>query len=134
MKSVGTGSRISHNVKVLGASKVSIGCNTTVTNSCIIDGRGGLTIGDDVMVGFESILLTSTHRFDDPRRPIRLQGFVQEPVTLGNDIWIGMRAMILPGVTIGDGAIVAAGAVVTKDVAPYAIVGGVPAKTIGRRG
>jgi acetyltransferase-like isoleucine patch superfamily enzyme len=134
MKSLGKGSQISHLVKIRGASHTSIGNNTLVTNRCILDSRGGLTIGDDVLVGYESIIITSSHRFEDPNTPIRLQGAKTAPVVIGNDVWLGTRVLVMPGVTIGNGAVVAAGAVVTKDVPPYAIVGGVPARIIGHRG
>jgi maltose O-acetyltransferase len=133
MASLGTGSRISHNVKIRGASKISIGNNSIVTNNCILDGDGNLSIGDDVLIGFESLILTSTHQFEDPSTPIRLQGFVREPVRIGNDVWIGARAIVLPGVAIGDGAVVAAGAVVTGEVPAYTIVGGVPARVLSSR-
>lgn len=133
MLSLGTNSRISHQVKIRSAAKIAIGNYTIITNSCLLDGRGELRIGDDVMIGFESLILTSTHRYDDLSLPIRLQGFISRPVSIGNDVWIGTRTIIPPGVSIGDGAVVAAGAVVTKDVPPYAIVGGVPAKVIGNR-
>lgn len=133
MASLGTGSRISHNVKIRGASKITIGSHSIVTNNCVLDGDGYLTIGDDVLIGFESIILTSTHRFEDPSIPIRLQGFVRQPVRIGNDVWIGARAIVLPGVKIGHGAVVAAGAVVTKEIPAYSIVGGVPAREVGSR-
>lgn len=133
MKSLGSDSRISHLVKIRGAAQVSIGENTHVTNRCVIDGRGGLTIGNDVLIGYESIILTVMHRFDDPNMPIRLQGSIREPVMIGNDVWLGTRVIVLPGVTIGNGAVIAAGAVVTRDVPPFTVSGGVPAKVIGRR-
>lgn len=133
MRSVGKNVIISHQVKIDAPESISIGNNTAILNKCVIAGQGGLTIGNDVMVGFESIILTYTHRFDNLEVPIRKQGFTAEPVVIGNDVWIGARVVILQGVTIGDGAIIAAGSVVTKNVPPYAIVGGVPAKIIRSR-
>jgi acetyltransferase-like isoleucine patch superfamily enzyme len=92
-------------------------------------------IGEHVMMGPEVVILDRNHRFDDPARPIGEQGETESmPPVIGNNIWIGVRAIILPGVRIGDGAIIGAGSVVTKDVAPYTIVGGNPAKVIGFRG
>lgn len=92
-------------------------------------------IGEHVMMGPEVVILDRNHRFDDPARPIGEQGETESmPPVIGNNIWIGMRAIILPGVRIGDGAIIGAGSVVTKDVAPYTIVGGNPAKVVGFRG
>jgi len=88
-------------------------------------------IGNDVMMGPEFIYLPVQHRFDRTDICMRLQGLGEtKRLTIGNDVWIGRRVMVMSGVRIGDGAIVAAGAVVTKDVPDYAIVGGVPAKVI----
>lgn len=95
--------------------------------------RGELTIGDNVLMGPDVVILTTNHRFDRLDIPIGRQGNIDEPVSIGNDVWIGQRAMIMPGVNIGNGCIIAAGAVVTKDVPDYAIVGGVPAKVIKYR-
>jgi len=73
------------------------------------------------------------HAYRDRAIPIREQGILTKPVTIGDDVWIGTNAVITPGVHIGHGAVVGANAVVTKDVEPYAIVGGVPAQVIGFR-
>jgi acetyltransferase-like isoleucine patch superfamily enzyme len=70
------------------------------------------------------------HRFDDPNIPIVDQGYVTSPIRIGRDCWIGCNAVILKGVSIGDGAVIAAGAVVTKDVPPRCLAGGVPARII----
>ena len=88
-------------------------------------------IGNDVMMGPEFVYIPVGHVFDRTDVPMRLQGPTPyQRLTIGNDVWIGRRVMVMPGVRIGDGAIIAAGAVVTKDVPDYAIVGGVPAKLI----
>lgn len=134
MKALGSSSKISHQVKIMAPSNISIGKDTHVTNKVILDGRGGLTIGDDVLIGYESIIMTSTHNYQNPDTPIRLQGSYRKPVVIGNDVWLGARVIVLPGVTIGDGAVVGSGAVVTQDVPVYAVVAGVPARVIGKRG
>ena len=86
------------------------------------------------MMGPEVVIYTQNHRYDRFDVPMGKQGHMPvEPVIIGNDVWIGRRVMIMPGCHIGDGVIIGAGAVVTKDVAPYSIVGGVPAKVIGSR-
>ncbi|MFM8292849.1 MAG: acyltransferase [Planctomycetia bacterium] len=99
-----------------------IGVRSTVTHA---------DIGNDVMMGPEFVYIPVGHVFDRTDIPMRLQGPTPyQRLTIGNDVWIGRRVMVMPGVRIGDGAIIAAGAVVTKDVPDYAIVGGVPAKVI----
>lgn len=95
--------------------------------------RGPLKIGSNVLMGPECVILTTNHNFNRRNVPIRLQGSTTKPIIIGNDVWIGQRVMIMPGVEIGDGAIIAAGAVVSKNVAPYTIVGGIPAKLIKQR-
>ena len=85
-------------------------------------------------MGTDVTIITRNHRFDRTDIPMMEQGFEEErPVYIGNDVWIGDRALILPGVHIGDGSIIAAGAVVTKDVPPYSIAAGVPARKIRDR-
>lgn len=96
--------------------------------------HGTVIIGKDVMMGPECIVYTRNHAHDRTEIPMRQQGFEQEkPVIIDDDVWIGGRVTILPGVHIGKGSIVGAGAVVTKDVPEYAIVGGNPAKIIKYR-
>lgn len=91
-------------------------------------------IGDDVMMGPECVILTQDHAHASTDIPMIQQGLeAPHTVVIGNDVWIGHRVIILPGVTIGSGSIIAAGAVVTKDVEPYTIVSGVPSKIINRR-
>jgi maltose O-acetyltransferase len=110
---------------------VRIGDNSGIGINCKV---GHIRIGRDVMMGPDCIMLSQNHRFDDPSRPMIEQGWYQpEPVEIGDDVWIGTRVIIMPGVKVDKGAILAAGAVVTKDVEAYAIMGGCPAKKIGSR-
>lgn len=112
--------------------KVSIGRGSSIGENAYIDAH--LTIGDDVMMARDVIILGRNHEFSDTTLPMRLQGFREfEPVSIGNDVWISIRVTILPGVKIGSHSIIAAGAVVTSDVPEFAIVAGVPAKVIGWR-
>ena len=85
------------------------------------------------MMGPYVTILTHTHKIDRTDIPMGQQGNIVKEVVIGNDVWIGMRSIIMPGVKIGNGAVIGAGAVVTKDVPDYAIVGGVPAKVIRYR-
>lgn len=82
------------------------------------------------MMGPDVVILTHTHVTSRIDIPMGQQGGEIRPVTVGNDVWIGMRSIIMPGVNIGNGVIIGAGAVVTKDIPDYAVVGGVPAKII----
>lgn len=92
---------------------------------------GDITIGKDVMMGTGCIIYTRNHKFDSLDLPMWKQGFDEvKPVIIGDDVWIGGRVIILPGVHIGNGAVIGAGAVVTKNVPDYAVVGGNPAKVI----
>ena len=95
----------------------------------------GVTIGNDVMIGKHLRILTSNHKTDRTDIPMRLQGLEPtSPLQIGNDVWICDNVIITPGCcSVGDGSIIAAGAVVTKDVEPYSIVGGNPARLIRYR-
>lgn len=108
--------------------RVSIGNGTVINQKCLIYTSGGLVIGDNVSISAEVALITGTHDINDPEFPSDYR-----PIVIDDYAWIGTRAMILQGVTIGQGAVVMAGAVVTKDVEPFAVVGGVPAKQITER-
>jgi acetyltransferase-like isoleucine patch superfamily enzyme len=107
---------------------ISIGTGTRINRDCCLDIRGGLRIGNHVSISPEVAILTADHDRDDPAFPLR-----HRPVVIEDHVWIGMRATVLPGVTIGRGAVVAAGAVVTRDVEPLTIVAGTPARVVGRR-
>lgn len=108
--------------------KLRIGSNSIIGNDAMLDARNGITIGDNVSFSMGVWIWTMEY---DPHDPD--YGVKGRPVAIEDYAWISCRVVILPGVTIGEGAVVVAGAVVTKDVAPYTIVGGVPAKVIGKR-
>lgn len=107
---------------------LSVGKNSIIGNDAMLDARKGIHIGDNVSFSMGVWIWTMEH---DPQDPY--YGVKGGQVIIEDYAWISCRAIILPGVTIGKGAVVAAGAVVTKDVPPYVIVGGVPAKKIGMR-
>ena len=108
--------------------KITIGEHTAVNRRCYLDGRTGITIGNCVSISPEVYMMSLTHDAQNPDFPP-----VGREVVIQDHVWIGSRAMIMPGVTLSKGCIVGAGSVVTKDVPPYAIVAGVPAKQIGER-
>lgn len=92
-----------------------------------------IEIGADVMIAPRVYILDVDHRFDDRARPISAQGYEIAPIRIQDGVWIGAGAVITKGVTIGEGAVIGANSVVTRDVAPYAIIGRVPAKLIRHR-
>lgn len=119
-------------IRELGEELI-IGDNVGIAANAFIAMRGKVTIGDNTIFGPGVSIHAENHNFSDIDKPIRKQGATRKGVTIGNDCWIGSKAIILDGVKIGNHTIIAAGAVVTKDVPDYAIVGGIPAKIIKRR-
>jgi maltose O-acetyltransferase len=108
---------------------VAIGRNSRINRNCTLDARNGLTIGDNVSISPEVMILGESHDYNDPG----FRDLQPGPVTIEDYVWIGSRAIILPGVTVGRGAVVAAGSVVTKDVPPLTVVAGTPAKPVAVR-
>jgi acetyltransferase-like isoleucine patch superfamily enzyme len=125
---IGEKSVIYNNCHIRDAHQITIGCHTSIGDQCVLDGRSGLTIGNSVNLSTGAWIWTAQHDLNHPNF-----GGTGAPVVIEDYAWISSRTTILPGVTIGKGAVVAAGAVVTKSVAPFDIVGGVPAKKIGER-
>ena len=107
---------------------ISIGSGSGIGVNCRI--HGPLQIGDYVMMGPDVVILTHTHNIERTDIPMGSQGSRVAKVVIGNDVWIGMRSIIMPGVKIGNGVVIGAGAVVTKHIPVFAVVGGVPAKII----
>ena len=123
------GASVQTNCSFLNGRKVHIGAQTVINFGCLLDGRAyEIRTGENVSIGPEASILTLGH---DPQSP----DFADRggAVVIGSHVWIGYRAIILPGVTIGEGAVVGAGAVVTKNVESYTIVAGNPARKIGER-
>ena len=109
-------------------TKVSIGKGTVINERCFLYTTGGLIIGENVSISTGTWMVTGTHDMNDPLFPDHYL-----PIVIGDHAWIGVRATLLAGITIGEGAVVMAGAVVTRDVPPYAVVGGVPARVVSQR-
>lgn len=143
-------------VEIHDLANLSLGDGTTIESGCTLYcmnaplkigkgcylnrnvrlGSGGdapLTMGDNVMVGPNVVMDTSRHNHDRLDLPMKEQGLSYEPIIVGDDVWVGANAVITCGVKVGRGSIVGAGAVVTRDVDEFSIVGGVPARKIGLR-
>lgn len=112
---------------------IVIGNRTGINARAYLAGQGGITIGDDVIMGPNVQIFSENHNFSHPQVIIKDQGVTRAPVIIGNNCWLGAGATILAGVTIGDGCVIAAGSVVTKSMPPNAVVAGIPAKVIKQR-
>lgn len=129
LKSSGEDVDIGRNISF--SSDVEIGDRSGIGDNAYFIGK--VKIGNDVMIGANCAFIASNHNFDKIDIPINQQGGYDLPIVIENNVWIGYRATLLAGVTIGEGAVIASGAVVTKDVPSYTVVGGVPAKVIKER-
>lgn len=125
---IGKGSSIHRGTQFLRPRGVTIGDNCVLGTNMTLDGRSGLRIGNRVVTATDVMLYTLQHDMESP--DFKGEG---GPVVIEDYVYIGPRAIVLPSVTIGYGAVVAAGAVVTKDVAPYTVVGGIPARFLRER-
>lgn len=119
---------IMRNCKFLSLNNLFIGERSVIGHDCLIDARGGITIGKDVNISSYTKLITAKHLVDEPDFRGKTDNIV-----IKDHVWIATNAIILQNIEIGEGAVVAAGAVVNKSVSPYTIVGGVPATVIGER-
>lgn len=155
---LGPGAALGQGLLVLGANRVEIGANFSTWRGCTLaacsDGAvtigdhvslnanvyinaccgGRITIGNDVLIGPNVVMRSSDHRTSDAGTKIRLQGHVTGEIVVEDDVWLSANVTVVGGVRIGRGAVVGANAVVTSNVASNTIVGGVPARVIGRRG
>ncbi len=114
--------------------KVEIGKKVNIGAGSFIYGYGDIAIGDYCLVANGVEIIGGDHTVDDLSCPMRFQGRSSRPITIGEDVWIGTRAVILGGVTVGAGSVIGAGAVVTADIPPRAVAAGVPARVIRFRG
>jgi len=113
---------------------IRIGENTHVDQFCVLYGQGGLSIGAKCAIASGVTIYSQTNTYEvDPLADIIDQPVVYKPVSIGNDVWICSRAVILPGISVGDHAVIAAGAIVKEDVSPWTVVAGSPAKPIRDR-
>ncbi|HEU4657667.1 MAG TPA: acyltransferase [Capillimicrobium sp.] len=119
--------RVQHGCWFFGAN-VTIGATTWVNHRCYFDARDEIVVGDRCDLGMEVMLCTSTHEPGDRTR--RAGRYRSAPVRIEDGCWLGSRAIVLPGVTIGEGCVVAAGAVVVEDCEPHGLYAGVPARRV----
>jgi acetyltransferase-like isoleucine patch superfamily enzyme len=119
--------------ETVGEGRITLGEEVIVNAGCFMVSYAAIRIGANTLIG-EYVSIRDANHGTAPDRLIRMQEHSSAPIVIGEDVWIGRGAMVLGGVTIGDGAVVAANSVVTKDVPPMTIVGGIPAKPIKERG
>lgn len=112
---------------------IQIGRNCSINPYCIIYGHGGVEIGDNVLIAGGTMIIPSNHTFSNSKIPIAFQGNTAKGIVIEDDVWIGHACTILDGVKIGRGSVIAAGTVVTKNVEPFTVVGGVPGKVLKKR-
>jgi len=121
--------RVKYNCDI--SPNIRIGNNSEFGQRCLI--YSGTKIGNDVIMGPDVKIYTKNHVISSIKTPIKYQGIEMKETIIGDDVWIGANVVILPGVTVSNHSVIAAGAIVTKDVPEYALVGGNPAKIIKYR-
>ncbi|MEL6519322.1 MAG: acyltransferase [Pseudomonadota bacterium] len=132
---MGEGCNISPNAVFSNPERIRIGSRVTLGARCALwagPRDGQITVGDDVLFGPEVMVTASGYRFNDGQ-PVTKQAMDEGNVVIGNDVWLGTRAIVLPGATIGDGAIIGAGSIVRGDIPAMAIAVGAPARVVGQR-
>jgi len=134
---LGAGTQVMHgailhvyNFRDLPHAGIRIGMDSLIGEYSVIRAQGGVTIGDRVYTSPHCQLIAVNHVFDDPGRPFTVQGITARGIVVEDDVWLGSASIVLDGVRIGKGAVIAAGAVVTADVPAHTLVGGVPARVI----
>ena len=118
-----------------GDGQIQIGHRVSLNSNVSIDAseKGCVQIGDDVLVGRNVVIRSSDHRFDNPAIPINKQGHDAGRIVIENDVWLGSNVVVVGGVTIGAHSVIGGGAVVTRDIAPYSVAVGVPARVVSNR-
>ena len=112
---------------------IEIGRSCSINSFCVLLGYGGITIGNHVRIAAHTSIIAFNHNFENVDKKINHQGYRAKGIVIEDDVWIASGVRILDGVRVGRGAVVGAGAVVNKDVEPYTVVGGVPAKILKQR-
>ena len=112
---------------------ITVGDGSEINNYAVINGAGQVAIGENVLIGPHAQIISYHHNYGDIKKPIKDQGLDYQPISIGNDVWIGANAVILAGVEIGQGCIIGAGSVVTHSFPPLSVVAGVPARLLKSR-
>ncbi len=112
---------------------ITMGDDCSINPYCVLYGHGGLTIGNGVRIATQTVIVASNHDISDPDTPVYQKSCINQGISIGDHVWIGAGVKILDGVTIGENSVIAAGAVVSKDIPAHALVGGVPASMIRMR-
>ena len=132
MKRIGT-TWLRSGVTIWWPERISIG-KSCINEDIVINGFGGVTIGDHVLVAHRCTFFSDDHQFEDPERLILDQGRRPAPIRVEDDVYFGANVVVLAGVTIGRGAVIGAGSVVTHDIPPLAVAVGSPARVVRQRG
>ncbi len=114
--------------------RVQIGNGVHIGEGSVIYSGVGIRIGDNTIIGPQNIIVDLDHRFQDFSLPINQQGMIGKEVSIEEDVWIASRCVIIKGVTIGKGSVIAAGSVVNKSIPPYSVAAGIPARVLKKRG
>ncbi len=131
--------KVGRNVRLLQGSwiyypdQLMIGDNTAINRNCLINAGGGIEIGRNVLIAQYVIIYSQNHKYSNSRVCIADQGYSKAKVVIEDDVWLCARSIVLPGVRVREGTVVAAGAIVTKDTEPFSIIAGIPAIQIGKR-
>ena len=133
LKSCGKGVRFSSGIRLYRPKKISMGDNVHVGANCLFSGQGGINIGNNISFGPQVIIWSANHNFEAPERLPYDDGHICKEVNIEDNTWIGARVTIIPGIRIGEGAVVGMGSVVTKDIPSGAVVGGNPIKILKYR-
>lgn len=130
---IGERTVIKDGLRITNPERVRIGSDCDLSIRVFITGGGGVTIGDFVGIGPDTKIWSVNHRYQDAETPWLKQGYDREPVVIEDDVWLGANCFVMPGCTVGKGAIISAGTVLMKSVPPYALVAGNPGRVVGWR-
>jgi len=133
LKKAGKGFNICDAVTIVSPEKLALGDRVSIHEYSYFGGGGEITIGNYVAIANNCSLIPSSHNFESRDRYIKEQGGVDQPIVIEDDVWLGSKVTVLGNVTIGRGAIIGAGSVVTKDVPAYAVAVGVPCRVLRYR-